>query len=220
MRKRTLQCGAPATNSSVWYDYTPTADQTLVIDASSSTYEVGLIVVTGDPGSFILQACGHFSVVLPVASGVTYHILAFGDTPGGDGGFLNIGVDLAPPPPTLAVSLAAPGLVNPKTGVLTLSGTVDCTGGTAATGNISPMATGEGVQLSLDVRQNVGRVSTVHAAVFTSVPCGPATPFTVVVVPDNGLFKPGNVTVTVDAFFCNLSGCAEDLHTVTLRIKK
>src|SRR5438309_435623 len=41
------QCGAPVTNGSVWYSYTPAADGGVVFDVSNSDYSSGLIVAEG-----------------------------------------------------------------------------------------------------------------------------------------------------------------------------
>src|SRR5947207_8039058 len=52
------QCGAPATEASVWYSFASAADQTVVADVSASSYSAGVIVVTGSPGAFNVVACG------------------------------------------------------------------------------------------------------------------------------------------------------------------
>src|SRR3954453_22476053 len=52
-----VQCGAPATAASVWYEVTAVADGGLAADVSSSTYSAGVIVATGSPGSWSLVAC-------------------------------------------------------------------------------------------------------------------------------------------------------------------
>src|SRR5881396_1094594 len=47
-------CGAPATDASVWYSYTAGSDQNLLIDVSQSDYSAGLIVATGSPNAWNL----------------------------------------------------------------------------------------------------------------------------------------------------------------------
>src|SRR5512140_3816300 len=49
------KCGAPVTLGSVWYDYTPAVDGAIVVDVSQSSFEAGVIVVSGDPGNLALE---------------------------------------------------------------------------------------------------------------------------------------------------------------------
>jgi len=49
-------CGAPATEASVWYALTASSDGAVIVDVSASTYSAGVIVVTGSPGSFSSRA--------------------------------------------------------------------------------------------------------------------------------------------------------------------
>ena len=94
-------CGAPATDASVWYELTATADTFIAIDVSASTYSAGVAVATGSPGSFEVVACGPGATVFEAAPGETYAILAFDDQGdgGGNGGTLKIQVAEVPPPP-------------------------------------------------------------------------------------------------------------------------
>jgi hypothetical protein len=50
-------CGAPATDASVWYEFTATADATILVDVSASSYSAGVFVGTGSRGSFVGVAC-------------------------------------------------------------------------------------------------------------------------------------------------------------------
>jgi hypothetical protein len=58
------ECGAPATDASVWYSVRAPSDRGLVVDVSGSTYPAGVIVVTGRPRSFSLVTCGPETVGL------------------------------------------------------------------------------------------------------------------------------------------------------------
>src|SRR3954452_5847275 len=42
-------CGAPFTNASVWYTYTPSADGSFILDMSQSNYTGGFMVFAGQP---------------------------------------------------------------------------------------------------------------------------------------------------------------------------
>jgi len=105
-----VECGAPATDASVWYEVTAVADGGLAADVSSSTYSAGVIVATGSPGNWSLVACGPGAVGWTATAGTTYAILGFDDQSDGAG---NGG------------TLAA---FNSDTGWATVSGTLVCTG--------------------------------------------------------------------------------------------
>ena len=72
-------CGAPATDASVWYSINTSADMGIVINVSTSTYSAGVIVVTGTPGSFELEACGPGAIAFFAAAGTTYYLILFDD---------------------------------------------------------------------------------------------------------------------------------------------
>src|SRR6266508_4424418 len=55
-----LNCGFPATDASVWYEFTAPSDESIVVDAPGSTYPVGLLAATGSPGTFTGVGCGVF----------------------------------------------------------------------------------------------------------------------------------------------------------------
>src|SRR6266571_4125366 len=194
-------CGFAATDASVWYAFAAASDETIVIDASASTYTVGVIVATGIPGSFSGVACGPFfggSAPQPKATGgplvfdalqdVTYAILAldFGED-GVNGGTLNISVDVAPPPPVVSSTVDATGHFNKVTGSATVSGTVLCTG------------TADFAFIDVQLTQKVGRIATVTGFGETGFTCdGTTQPWSVEVFPSSGLFKGGKAaSVTV-----------------------
>jgi hypothetical protein len=84
-------CGAPVTNNSVWYTFTAgSSDTLLAVDTTGSTFSSGVIIATGTPGALTAEACGPVTAKVAVASGTTYHILAFDDT--GSGGTLHISI--------------------------------------------------------------------------------------------------------------------------------
>lgn len=53
-----VDCGAPSVDASVWFEFTPVADGNLIFDVGASDYSAGLIILTGSPGNFSLQAYG------------------------------------------------------------------------------------------------------------------------------------------------------------------
>ena len=61
-------CGAPATDASVWYALQGT-DQGVVVDVSQSDYSAGVLVGVGSQGSLQILACGPGAVGFFAASG-------------------------------------------------------------------------------------------------------------------------------------------------------
>src|ERR671913_1642919 len=90
------QCGAPATDASVWYQVTAQADGGLVVDVSESSFSAGAIVATGSPGNWTVVTCGPGAVGWTAVAGETYTILVFDDQGdgGGNGGVLNVTIDV------------------------------------------------------------------------------------------------------------------------------
>jgi hypothetical protein len=202
-------CGAPATDASVWYELTASSDAVVLVDVSASTYSAGVIVATGSPGSFSLLACGPGAVAFGTVTGETYAILAFDDQldGAGNGGTLNIVVDLAPPPPEVDVTVNPTGTFNATTGSATISGTVTCSGEVEFT------------FLDVQVRQRVGRF-VVEGFGSTDFPCDGAThSWSVEVFTPNGLFKGGPTVTVTFAVACGIFECGFDEQQVKVTLK-
>ena len=110
--------------ATVWYQYTPSADQGLLISTDGSSYGAGVAVLTGSPGSLSAVACfpaplGTFSA----KAGQTYHIVV-ADTSGGSGGTLNLSVGSLEAPTIGAISAGSNSAC-----ALTSGGGVKCWGG-------------------------------------------------------------------------------------------
>jgi hypothetical protein len=102
-------CGAPATNASVWYKYTPGVDRRVVLDVTASDYSSGMLIFAGTPTADSLVACGPGVVALRARAGRTYNIMVISDS---DviGGRLVLALKTAPPPPRVHVRVARRGL--------------------------------------------------------------------------------------------------------------
>ena len=215
-------CGFAATDASVWYAFTAPSDETVVIDASASTYTVGVIVATGIPGSFSGVACGAFfgggapqpkatggPLVFDALSGVTYAILAFDfGQDGVNGRTLNISVDVAPPPPVVSSTVDGSGHFNKVTGSATVTGTVLCTG------------TADFAFIDVQLSQKVGRIATVTGFGESAFTCdGTTQPWSVEVVPFSGLFKGGQAVAATFAFACGPFECGEADVTRSVRLR-
>jgi hypothetical protein len=101
-------CGAPATNASVWYQFTPAKDRKVVLDATHSSYSTGVMVFKGLPTPDSLLTCGPDAAALRAKAGKTYYFMVFSVTPV-NGGTLDMRFTKAFPP-HVRVSLAKRGV--------------------------------------------------------------------------------------------------------------
>jgi hypothetical protein len=121
-------CGGPSITgaATVWYEYTPSVDQSVLILTTPvpPSYGAGVAVLTGSPGSLSAVTCfpslGSFSAT----AGVTYHIVV-ADISGGSGGELHFSVST----PGVEIKVDRFGRFDPKTGVATATGTFTCPSG-------------------------------------------------------------------------------------------
>jgi len=191
-------CGAPATDASVWYALAG-SDTGVIVDVSQSNYSAGVLVGVGSQGTLDLVACGPGAVAFFAAAGTTYYVLAIDDQfdGGGNGGSLNISFNEAPPPPTVDITVNRFGTVNAKTGVATISGTYTCTNG-------------DFIDIFVDARQNVGRFSIFGSGFFFDFGTCDGAPhtWTADVFPQNGKFKGGKTMTLNFAFSCGPFECA------------
>jgi Family of unknown function (DUF6299) len=204
------QCGAPATDASVWYELTASAAGGMVVAVSDSSYTAGAIVATGGPGNWTLVNCAPGAVGWTAAAGVTYTILVFDDQfdGGGNGGTLRLTIGEAPPVPTIDVTLDPIGQFHARTGTATVSGTVTCAG-------VVDFAF-----LDIELRQNVGRVSTVRGFGFADVTCdGVTRQWTAEIFPDNGKFAGGKAAEATFAVACGAVECGVDFEQRTIMLR-
>jgi hypothetical protein len=191
-------CGAPATDASVWYKFTPSTDTDVFVDVSASDYSSGVLVGSGSPGSLELVACGPHSVFFSATGGTTYYMLVIDDQlfDGGDtnGGLLSLSIGPPPPPPTLS------GSANP-TGTLTngkanIRGTATCSG--------------EGVefaQVDGTLQETVNGVK-VKGTFFAPLTCdGKPHGWSATVKANKGSFVPGQSRLQAEVFACNVATC-------------
>jgi uncharacterized protein DUF6299 len=202
-------CGAPAMDASVWYTFTPGTEEVYLADVSGSDYAAGVFVATGAPGSFEVLACGFGGAAWQAAAGETYSIVAIDDQSdgGGNGGTLELSIDVAPPPPALDVTVNPTAQFDSKTGSALLSGTMSCG------------ADAEFAFLEAQLTQRVGRLL-IRGFGGTEVTCdGTARPWTIEVIGDNGLFKGGKSASVTFAAACSAVFCSEYLNESTVQLK-
>jgi hypothetical protein len=201
------ECGAPATDASVWYEFTAASDQGVLVDVSESDYSAGVLVVSGTPGSFVIEACGPGAVAFFATTGVSYSIMAIDDQfdGAGNGGTLSITIDDAPPPPTFDVVVNPVGAFH-RDGSATISGTVTCTNA-------------DFVELFVELSQQVGR-RTITGFGFAGLECdGTEQSWSADVFADNGLFRGGRAATVTVAFGCGFF-CTEVVVEQTVRLRK
>jgi hypothetical protein len=201
------QCGAPVTNGSVWYTYTPAQDGGVVFDVSGSDYSSGVIVAEGGPGNWFVDTCGPGSVGLPVYAGTTYYVLAFSDTPGVTGGHLVFHADQAPPPPTVQLTVNKTGKVD-RYGNAVVTGTLTCTNA-------------DGTFIEADLNQPVGRFAVSGSGYTGDVACnGTPQQWSAVATPNNGKFAGGKAATFTFAVGCGQIFCSDTFITQTVKLSK
>lgn len=202
-------CGAPAMDASVWYTFTSATDDAYLADVSASDYSAGVFVATGGPGSFDVLACGPGGTVWQATAGATYTILVIDDQAdgGGNGGTMQLTVDVAPPPPALDVTVNPTARFDAKTGSAILSGTIMCG------------ADAEFAFLEVQLTQRVGRLL-IRGFGGTDVTCdGTTRAWTVEVFSDNGLFKGGKSASATFSVACSAVFCSEYFNESTIQLK-
>jgi hypothetical protein len=195
-------CGAPATNNSVWYQYSPSVDRTVVLDTSGSDYSTGLMVFQGTPTADSVVTCGPVAVGLQAEAGATYFIMAFSDT-AVDGGNLVLSLKSSPAP-VMHMSLARRGLAFHH-GAAQVHGTYVCR-------HADDFA---GVEAHL--LQRAGRLK-IQADSGTRIRCdGTRHRWSVRLVSQVGTYVRGPAAAKATIFGCGLVACAH--QTVMHRIR-
>jgi hypothetical protein len=208
------QCGAPATDASVWYTITPAANGAIAVDVSGSNYSAGVIVASGTSGNWTVEACGPGATAWLTTSGVTYTILIFDDQQdgSGNGGNLVIKADEIPPPPEISLTVNPRGIFDSHTGGARVNGTVTCTGGPTDFSFIDVF-----------MRQKTGRLFIDGEGFIEGFDCDGSTQnWTVDIFPFNGVFKGGRTATVTFAVACGefLCGVGFDESVVSLSAKK
>lgn len=199
-------CGAPATNASVWFKYTDVDGAGFLATMENSDYSGGFIVTEGDPSSGNLVACGPTTVGVQTTPGETYYVLAFSDT-GLNGGNLEVTFDKAPPMPELSVS-ADPRGVTYKDGSAQLTGTYSCTN-----------ADGWNSEIDGTLTQRVGRVKITGDFFVYPLECdGAAHAWSAQVFSYNGLFRGGKAASVTFGFACGVFDCSEGYAEQTVQL--
>jgi len=201
-------CGAPATDASVWY-VLEGADVGVAVDVSQSDYSAGVLVGVVTQGNLETVTCGAGAVAFFAAAGTTYYVLAFDDQEDGrgNGGSLNISFSDIPPPPNIDIALNRFGRVDSHTGIATVAGTYTCTNG-------------DFLDVFVDASQKVGRGSVLGSGSFESDTCdGEPHAWTVDLTPQNGRFAGGKTLTMTFAFSCGEILCTDGFFEQTIQLR-
>lgn len=203
------QCGAPATEGSVWYRFDATQNGALAFDVSASTFSAGALVTAGDPANGNVITCGPGAVSFEVVAGQSYFVMAFSDTPGVTTGTLVVRAEAAPPPLQVDVTVNPTGTFDPKTGSATISGTLQCSGEDA-----------EFAFLDVELRQSVGRFTVLGFGSIEAACEASPQPWSVEVFGETGKFAGGKAVTVVFAFACGPFTCGDDFEERTVRLRR
>jgi hypothetical protein len=200
-------CGAPATNGSVWYTLVAGDSPAYVVDVSKSDFTAGVMVATGTPGNLSIVTCGPDSIGFEATPGETYYLMAFSDTPEVIGGQLSFTVRESGPAPKVSMTVNDSGKAN-KDGTATLSGTYSCDGE-------ADLVLLQG-QLQ---QQQAGDTQVRGFFELGDLVCGGTFDWSVQVTPESGKFLRGLAATTALTAGCNAIGCNvyDTLEVVQLR---
>jgi hypothetical protein len=200
-------CGS--NGPSVWFSYEAATDQRVRVRTLESDYDTVLTVGVADGGGIAVIDCNDdvfdltSQVIFDATAGTTYLFAVA--TFGGVGGNLVLTVDVAPPPPTLSLTVDPTGTFTPD-GVAVIRGTISCTDLESA-----------GLEVSLE--QIVGR-QVIRGGAFDGLACGPdPVPWSMTIQGGTGKFLGGRATVAVYAFGC-AGECIEVFETATIRLRR
>jgi hypothetical protein len=188
-------CGAPATNASVWYQFTPGVNRKVVLDMSESSYSGGLMVFKGTPTPDSLVSCGPGAVGLRAKAGRTYTIMAFSDTEV-NGGSLILTMQKAPTP-RVRVSVDRRGVAY-HGGAARVHGTYFCAHGESFGG------------LSAQLFQRAGRLK-IQAEADMNLRCDAKSHhWSLRLVSPVGTYAQGHAVAKVNVVACGFIECRQD----------
>jgi hypothetical protein len=202
------QCGAPATEGSVWYRFDATADGALIFDVSSSSFTAGALVTLGDPADQNVLTCGPDAVGFEVVAGQSYFVMAFSDTPGVTSGTLVVHAEAAPPPPEVDVTVNPIGTFT-QAGSATISGTFTCSGEAV-----------EFAFIDVQLTQRVGRFTITGFGSIDALCDGSTHPWTIEVFAENGQFRGGHAVSVTFAIACGTFLCGEDFEEQSVKLRR
>ncbi|HLO36719.1 MAG TPA: hypothetical protein VK194_11575, partial [Candidatus Deferrimicrobium sp.] len=202
--------------STVWYAFTPASSGRYEADTFGSDYDTTLYVGTSDgAGGIDVIACNDDAQDLQsglawAATGGTTYLLMVGTCCGdgvvgqsGGGGSLRFHVDVAPPAPSLTLTVDGTGSFNGY-GVATIRGSISC-------GNA------DGVEIDADATQRVGRLL-IRGFGGTFIDCTTGR-WSMDISSEDGKFLGGALAVNAFAFACGPFECTDAFVSTTVRLR-
>lgn len=188
-------CGAPYTNASVWFTYTPKSDGAFLLDMSASDYEGGIMVFARKPSQGTFRGCGPEELAINGKAGRKYAIMVFSDSTT-KGGNLSLSLEKGPPPPTFSATMNSTGRAY-QDGRASITGSFTCTNSsfTYANGTL------------LQIWKRV-KILGYYGKDFDSSLCDSTShSWRKVVTSDNGLYAAGDASATFVGHACGLVRC-------------
>jgi hypothetical protein len=209
-------CFGEPDRSTVWYSFTPASSGHYAADTFGSDYDTTLYVGTPDgAGGIDVIECNDDaqdlqSLVSWEATAGTTYLLTVGTCCGGGvvgeaggGGSLVFHLDVAPPPPTLTITVDGTGSFS-RYGVATIGGSISCTDA-------------DEVQIDADATQRVGRFL-IRGFGSTVVDCS-ASRWSMDIFGETGKFLGGPISVNVFAFACGTVECTDAFVSRTVHLR-
>jgi hypothetical protein len=200
-------CGFLKTDASVWYTFQGN-DADIVVDAyggGSSTYDAGVLIGVGSPGSLQAVACYLRRGAFHADAGTTYYILVVDPQYDQDttyGGILHMSFS-AVPPPTVTLTVNAKGTASKSTGAAHITGSYTCTNGGFTDALFGTVAQ------TIKQRVPVSIYANVSIYPFNASCNGVRHTWAIDVFPDSGgAFRTGPATVDADLTVCGEFNCA------------
>jgi hypothetical protein len=212
-------CFGEPDRSTVWYSFSPAASGEYAADTFGSDYDTTLYVGTSDGAGGINvidcndDAGGFQSLVRWNAEAGTAYLLMVGTCCGGGvvgqaggGGTLEFHVNVAPPAPTVSLTIAGTGSFT-SYGTAIVQGTVDC-------------ANANFVNIDVDGTQRVGRFFIRGFGNVKIDDCSAGMPWSVEIASEDGNYLGGSLQVNAFAFACSIDECADDFQSHTVRLRR
>jgi hypothetical protein len=214
--------------STVWYEFTPVSNERYFADTFGSDYDTTLYVGTANgSGGLDVIDCNddavdlQSAVVWDAVGGTTYLVMVGTCCGGGvvgeagGGGSLTFHLDLAPPAPTVDLTIDARGSFT-KAGAAIIRGTIACT-------NVSGITTEDttGGMIQVEVSQRVGRKIIRGSGSGFEGPCTETpTAWSIEVPGETGRFAGGSVQVDAFASACGPVECTDAFASRTVHLKR
>jgi len=189
-------CGAPATNASVWYKFHARVARKVVLDMTASSYSGGMLIFKGTPTAKSLVNCGPDAVPLVARASKTYYIMVISDTDV-NGGKLVLTLKKAQPP-VVRVSVASQGVAF-RGGAARIQGSYFCKNGDS------------GARLNSHLFQLAGRLK-IQAHSGQGLRCDATRHrWSARLVSPTGTYAPGHALATVRIIACGVFVCRHDI---------